>query len=320
MTNGEKKFEIDFGELSKGVDLIQQAAINGKGIFEGGPEVWRPRYLPQWNVPTEDPLWMRRFLYTEDFIEKRGVSRFYAKMIRRVWADPDKRWFFDPIQVSEKEIGDIEKILKEDIHHNLRKPRELSPAERYKANAVLIRDKYNGDPGNAINGLTVEQAMVNLREFENFGPGLAALLIVYYLDRELVRVKNPEEALLKVDVHKARIPINIGAVRSGNGTTHIHPTTLVEPLTKAYQKICKKGKHSPIMMNDSLWVIGSEVCAKRSYENCMRYCPLASAGICKKNVPLAAPGGEKGGHFHIEKETRRGTEQGYLLELHKSMF
>lgn len=320
MANEPKKFRLDFRRLSQGVSLIQKAALEGKGIFEGGPKIWRPKYLPQWNVPTDDPLWMRRFLFTEDFIEKRGVSRFYAKQIRRVWANEGMRWFFDPMQVAEAELGDIEKILKDEIHHNLRKPGELSPAERYKANAVIIRDKYGGDPGNAVNGLNVDRAMKNLREFENFGPGLAALLIVYYLDRELVKIENPEDALLKVDVHKARIPINIGAVKPLNGTTDIHPTTLVGPLTKAYQRICLEGKYSPILMNDCLWVDGSEVCAKRSYEACMRYCPLASAGVCKKNVPLAAPTGEKGGHFHVKKETRRGMEQGYFTRLHRQMF
>jgi hypothetical protein len=320
MDSGEKKFKIDFKKLSEGVDLIHRAATEGKGVFEGGSEVWRPKYLPQWNVPSDDPLWMRRFLYAEDFIEKRGVSRFYAKMIRSVWENPKTRWFFDPYEVAGAKTADIEYIIKDEIHNNLRKQGELSPAERYKINAQTLVAKYSGDPGNAVNGLTVEKAMANLMEFENFGPGLAALLIVYYLDRELVRVENPEDALLKVDTHKSRIPINIGAVKPLNGTTHIHPTTLVEPLTRAYQRICRERKYSPIMMNDCLWVVGSEVCAKRSFEACMRYCPLASAGICKKNVPLAHPDKEKGGYFHTNKETRRGMEQGYFDKLHRQMF
>lgn len=317
--NGRKfDFVLDETRLEEICVRAYNAATAKEGIFSEGIR----HFLPQWNLPcdlenipqTDKPKEesvAARYLWTVAFFERMNQSNIITRNAHRVWARQSDRWIFEPLEVAETEdISKIERILREGFQFNLQSIGESSPAERFLHNAQLLVRDYDGDPRNLIQYNTVAQARKNLMEFKGIGTGIANLFIIYLLDRQLASPRDPENALLKVDVHKGRLPINCGAVTPTNGEIY-RDDSYVKTLERAYWKICRKNNFDPHVLDAVLWVIGSEVCARNDYTNCGMNCSLFS--ICGGNTPEDKKTGRYVVNVNGERvDSRRNRGQGVL--------
>ncbi|MEK6818816.1 MAG: hypothetical protein AABY10_02685, partial [Nanoarchaeota archaeon] len=200
----------------------------------------------------------------------------------KVWHNPRKSWIFDPQKVAEQKETEIETILRQDFQFNLQGNGEENPAKRFSFNAKHLVDNYQGDPRKLIEHKNIDQARARLMEFKGIGTGIANLFIIYMIDRKLASPIDPENAFLKVDIHKGRIPINCEAVTPTNAEIY-RDESYVRTLERAYREICKKNKLDPHILDAVLWVIGSKGCARNDYSHCQMECPLFEN--CAGNTP-----------------------------------
>ena len=322
-----KKFRFK-ANFEKAVLSIYEAATTGRGIFEGGYDIWKKKYLPEWRLPldmefnpqteeTRKPLEAAEYLWTSLSFERRNKSSTLHLYLHNIWDHPEKRWFFRANEVAKRSIHELREVILGDIHYNLNEP-----VPKFLANAKKLIKEYGGDPRNTIKGRTVEQARKNLMEFEGIATGNANLAVLHFIHRRLALPTDPENALFKVDIHKARIPLNVEGIVMLNGDKVLHPTTIASDFEQHYWEICKKHKLNPNIADSALWVIGSEVCAKRGLAYCLAGCPLQHNGLCKVNTPLAR---RQGDYLLFDEngnrpETRREIDQIFFTSLYSSRF
>jgi hypothetical protein len=100
-----------------------------------------------------------------------------------------------------------------------------------------------------------------------------------------------------------------------NGAKDVHVNSLVAKFEGAYKRVCHDEKLDPKHTDAVLWVLGSEVCSKRSYRACQMNCPLYHNGLCLSNVPLQQTTGSGSGRYVIldedgkRMETRRRVKE-----------
>ncbi|MBS3073149.1 hypothetical protein J4477_04920 [Candidatus Pacearchaeota archaeon] len=297
-------FSIDQKRLEEVIQVVCESRKNSKGIFSRDAL----NFLPQWNLPEEleynprqtspkMPFEASLYLWTCSFFERLSQSREIIKNARRVW-DSDKNWIFYPEKAFEKDLFCIEDVLREEFRFNLQGLNEEAPAQRYFYNSGLLLKKYGGDPRNIVNGLSVDESRKGLMEFKGIGSGIANLYIIYLMERRISSVIDPENILLKVDVHKGRIPLNTNAVIPLNG--EVHQSDLAVSLEGEYGKAIKSRGQDPITADSSLWIIGSEVCSTQDYSKCRTYCPLVDK-YCISNVGLD----RESGRYIVSKSGKR---------------
>lgn len=277
-----RKFEFEDKRFENMVLTVYQAAIEGIGIFHGGYDSWKKRYMPEHRYAPNDPREASEYLQRSHDFERRMQSRVLHRRLKKVWDNPELRWFFKADKVLEHSLDEIEGITRGRIGYVID-----NPPQRILNNARIILDEYGGDPRKFVEGVTVEEARNNLMGLAGIGTGIANMAILQFMHRGIVSPNDPENALFKIDVHKGRIPLNVGGINLTHGARDIHVEYLTEAFQQEYWRICTKYKLDPIIVDSALWVLGSEVCAKRSFRSCHMNCPLIHGEkLCLSNVPL----------------------------------
>lgn len=296
--NTPHDFKIDRDRLALICNLAHDAYRTRSGVFRKGFEA----YLPQWNLPAElehspirempaDPFQAARYLWFEVQFERLTRTAELMKKTRSLWENPEKNWVFDPRRILEQPpsfrkktvttlLGDeeireprgIEEISIRDMGFNLQARGENTPGEKLHSNAARLVELYDGDPRNIIAYNTVEQARENLRQFEGIGTGIANLFILYLLERKIASPVDPENILLKVDIHKGRIPINTGAVKPINHEI-ARDDHYVASMESAYRSVATRERIEMETLDPVLWIIGSELCVRKDHDYCA-LCPL----------------------------------------------
>lgn len=275
---------VDACLLANGA-LLNRIGVARKGIKQFLPEFNLPpelEYSPQ-KIETIDPLRAAQYLFVLVSMERKSRSSENILNGLATWENQDIRWIFDPYSVSQKSLLDVTKVCKGSLHYTL-----SGFAGNYYENAIRIVREYSGDPRKLVQGKTVEQAKLELESFKGIGTGIANLFIHYCLDRKLASPTDPRNALLKVDIHKSRIPLNLDCINIEGDT--VRRDSLVEGLEQAYWKICLEHNLDPSLLDSILWVIGSEICVKQDLRYCRANCPLEK--LCVSLVPEDANKGE----------------------------
>lgn len=299
-------FKIDNDRLDVITSLAYRASGERQGIFREGMS----KFLPQFNLPDEfefepkkrelkKPDLAALYLWVEASFERRAKTRQLMRGVRKVW--DTKRWFFNPREVVKRGLTEIAAVVKEDIGYGLK-----DAPRNFLNNSLLLIAEYGSDPRNTIRDKTVEEARRELIKFYGIGTGIANLFIIYMLDRNIVSPTDPENILLKVDVHKARVLINTGVIQCDKDIRRDQIVPLAEV---RYREACRRQGLEASTLDASLWIIGSEVCARKNYQACVRDCPYAK-DLCRANVPE----NRRTGKYEVTKDgelndTRSNTEQ-----------
>jgi len=280
MTN---EFEINYINFFAFLDRILTATKNQEKIFQTPIE----HFLPEWNLPpeleyspqikqTKNPKKTALFLFTRASIDRMSVSKSLQKRVLETWKNPEKRWIFYPKQVARKSIKSIEDALKQDFKYALPINPSLSAGQGYKKNAITLIEFYNADPRNIIKGKTIKEAATDLQEFEGIKE-IAYMIIKEYHSRDLISPIDPENLMFKIDIHKSRLPLQCGSINLKNGQRRVHHTALINPFKQTYLQFCQErnlSSEEAMELDNALWVIGSEICVKKSYAHCDAFCPL----------------------------------------------
>lgn len=254
------------------------------GVYPSGQSPHIRRYLPQFNIPDElelqpkqdataNPFLASQYLWSIIFFERITKSSHIMRNGLRTWSDPSKRWFFDSRTVVNRTENELEAIMRTDFQFNLQGVNEETPAQRFLYNANLLHNEFDDDPRNLVDKKTVAEAREQLKRFKGVGTGIANLFMIYLMDREIASPSDPYNALLKVDVHKGRIPINVGAVTPVNHEI-ARSDAYVAAMEDAYCSICTSHNLDPKVLDSALWVTGSELCVRRDYTLCATECAL----------------------------------------------
>ncbi len=290
------KFVIDEQKLTQEVLRIYGDAIAGKGIFYGGVDAWRKRFLPQWRIPAEleysptrtetrNPELAAKFLWTSVQLERQVNSAYLERKFHEIWNSPQHRWFFFADQARQRSVEDIDWVLDNILHYRIRARPEKLLAQSFKDNSQRLYEGYGGDPRKLIGGLTVEESRQRHMEFEGVGTGIANLNILHFNDRRLAQPTDAENLLFKIDIHKARMPLNVGAITLEEGASRIHMSAIVPKLEQAYKNICLKNELDPSIADAAIWILGSSGCTRADDSWCHRIrCPLLET--CLANTPL----------------------------------
>ncbi len=311
MLNGSPNFSIDYGRLKEISERAHRAYVEGRGIFRH-----KETFLPQWALPqnfeydprrteTRCPIQAGDYLFLLASLERRSLSKQNIKNGLKAWENEDTRWVFNPEEVVKKTPDEIREVIVEGFQYNI----DGFPDNFLYNSRVLVR-KFGGHARNIINNQTVEESRRRLVEFKGIASGIANLFIIYCTDRMVAHVKDPENIKLKIDIHKARIPANTDAVTLVNG--RIRRDVLVPSLEEAYLEICKEQGFNGGTLDSTLWLIGSQICAKRDFGECVNLCPLET--MCTSCVREDSSTAELVLYDQNKRvETRRdGTVQLYL--------
>lgn len=265
--------------------LRAHKAYNQKnGVFRKGVK----KYLPQWNLPPEleyspqrtevkDPKQAANYLWMLALLERRTLSRINIRNGLATWEDKDVRWIFNPLQAAGRNIQDLKDVFFYNLQYTLN-----DFAESYQENSIKLIEEYDGNPRKIIEGKSVEQAKRELMSFKGVGTGISNLFMIYLLDRKIASPTDVENCLVKVDVHKSRIPLNTNCIVTKED--EIREDKLVAPLENSYKEVDNEQNLNPLTLDAVLWIIGSKICAKRDYRACMALCPLEE--MCAANTYL----------------------------------
>lgn len=271
MINNKNNFKFNKKRLTE--VCLRAYSLHGKNL-----ETFQSKILPQWNLPEElefkipkkkvkSPKKAAQYLWLIALLERRSLSKMNIINGKATWKNAETRWIFNPQKVATKNPSEVHYILKNNLQYTLN-----NFAINYQENIKKLLKEYQGDLRNVIKGKTVEQAKKELMKFKGIGTGIANLLMIYLQDRQIVSPTNPEELHIKIDIHKARIPINTGAIIPEQ--YRLRRDSLIKLLEKEYSEVCKQHSLNPCRLDSTFFIIGSEICAKRDYDICYRYCPL----------------------------------------------
>lgn len=302
---------INIERLTQVCQTASEAYKQGQGIYSD-----QRKFLPQWNLPqeleynpqqveTKNPLEASKYLWTLASLERKSLSRVNIKNGLKTWNNPELRWIFNPLEVAVKNLDEVTNALKTAFHYTLNEF-----PKHYKENATRLTKAYETNSIKTIENKTVEEAREILMSFNGIGPGISNLFILYCHERGIVSPLDPENMRLKIDIHKARIPVNTGCISTNN--QRVRRDLLVPLLEEDCLYICKTFKIDAITLDPALWVPGSEVCTKRNYKKCITKCSLER--LCISCVPEDSRTSE----FIVydergrRMETRKGAGQFYF--------
>jgi endonuclease III len=282
----------DQAKLTQAIKQIAQARDSQQGIFSrkwwwGLPahnlpnELEHPSYFHIEDRPPEimprDPVRARQFLFTRMPLESGIRSVILVNRMLELWYDQSANWFFDPTKVATASDEALNHILIKRIGYG--RLTDQGPAIlRY--NAKLLIECYGGDPGNVVNGKSVEDAVAALTEFRRIGPGIARLVLTEFLSRGLTTIPDHVEKLsVKIDIHKARLAANVMAVDTDGYL--IHHNTLEKLLPRMYLQAFHDLNIAAKDADELIWLIPSQLCSKQSHLACL-LCPIND--LCQRNV------------------------------------
>lgn len=310
-----KGFKIHQNRLWLLLKTVHNAVENGTGIFATNPR----KFLPQWNLPAEiehfpqkkevaEPEKAARFLFLRNQLDRRQSSSDLNSKLLIAWSNPKTNWIFDPRQVFRRDITDIETLLKYQLNSNLPIHPKLSLAQGYFANCRTLFEMYDSDPRNLVIYKTADEARGRIEKLHGFGRGLANLLMVQFLTRSIAQPTDPENIRPKIDVHKARVPINCGVISLNQDASHkyvtngmLHTGAIARDLETAYVATVARHSVPLIEIEEAIWVLGSRCCTKRNYVHCKKNCPLADT-LCIAMTPLSR---EVKGYYNIGNSKER---------------
>ncbi|MAG07453.1 hypothetical protein CMI46_01395 [Candidatus Pacearchaeota archaeon] len=289
MEKEKYKFKIDRDRLKRVILAVHDSFSKREGFFSDDYK----RFLPQWSLPEEfeynpqrtqprQKLMAAKYLWTEAFFERRNQSAEIIKNARKVWDASDMRWFFEPEEVVKRSEGRAENIIFYDFRYALTREAEEPNGKKYLDNAEKLVQEFGGDPRNLINGQTVDQARKNIMEFKGIGTGIANLYIEYLLDRRIASPLDPENAMTKVDIYKAKIPLNTDVILLENGHGEVRRDQVVEALEPSYRDCVKGLGFNMPTIGTALWLIGTRGCREKNFNVC-KHCPLEES-LCVSNT------------------------------------
>jgi endonuclease III len=282
----------DQAKLTQAIKQIAQARDNRQGIFSrkwwwGLPthnlpdELEHPSYFQTHDRPPEvtprDPVRARQFIFTRMPLESGIRSVILVNRMLELWYDKSANWFFDPTEVAAASDDALNNILIKRIGYG--RFTDQGPAI-LRHNANLLLERYDGDPGNVVNGKSVEEAVAALTEFKRIGPGIARLVLTEFLSRGLTTIPDHVEKLsVKIDIHKARLAANVMAVDTDGYL--IHHNTLEKLLPRMYLQAFNELNITAEDADELMWLIPSQLCSKQSHIACL-LCPIKD--LCERNV------------------------------------
>jgi hypothetical protein len=279
----ERNFTIDRDRLAEICVRAYEAYVNNGGVFREGIK----KYLPQWNLPVEleydpirtevrEPLMAAQYLFLLVSLERRSLSSVNIRNGLRTWNTPEERWIFNPLEVAIRDPSETEEVITRSLQYTLN-----DFSRNYRENCIKLVREYDMDPRKIIGGKVFEQAKSELMTFKGIGTGISNLAIIYFVDRKLATVTDSEDCEMKVDIHKSRIPVNTNCVTTDEDA--IRSDNVSQELEIAYREILKEQGLDALTLDGVLWVIGSEICARKNYRKCVSMCPLEE--MCSAYTP-----------------------------------
>jgi len=192
-------------------------------------------------------------------------------------------------RLAELGLEDILEMPKEELEQRLKVHLDLgigNPADTMRRSAKMLREKYQNDPRQILDGITdFEEARKKVSEFNGLGRQKSSLLIENLCRFGYVNIRN---LLPKIDRHANRISLGNGVVAIlSDGielSMHnlqkwlvrkhdVHISGIVQRLEGAYAQLglCTR---DAVDFDDAKYVIGSNVCVQNSYARCEELCPL----------------------------------------------
>lgn len=292
--------------LNKGRALevaLRAIDMQSKGIFPfNQPDIYPDTLVPE--GISEGSLDHSQFIIHGCSIDKRRRATEVYKAIRHVFSELGVNFHNAPeaelVRILENHFGDAED----------------KPAEVLMANSRKLSREYGGDPRKTKVEGNIKQTIKNLRQFKEFGPGKAALVMKNYvrfgmwdfpeheipikIDRHVLRIcfgtgiigENPflEIRDWKNYTAKALLSAREYMVRQGHYTQEqfdsgeayaVRADRLVIPLQEMFQEVCSEGEISAVNLNDAIYAIGANLCGRNNYLSCMTHCNIG----CKTRPP-----------------------------------
>ena len=267
-----KEIEIHKERFYHMCDLAVKRYEEGNGFWKKAKQ----KYLPQWNLPEELERGLvhstdkslkaaANYLFLMAQLERRVQSKQNIINAKQIGEDSSKKFIFDQSKVASKQVEEIARILREDLKYPFK---EI--AQHYMVNCKELVENWGGDPRNLIKGYSIEEARKNIQLMKGMGNGIANLLLIYLGERKIVSIQDLNKLCPKVDIHKTRIPLNVGATEIQEG---LRRDAIVPLLEEAYKDVVGGGLN-PFSLDAALWIIGSEICKKKNAARCATHCPL----------------------------------------------
>ncbi len=134
------------------------------------------------------------------------------------------------------------------------KPRYPNEAvQRYKINAGILLDKYEGNPLNILRkSRSAAEALKKIRTFRGFGPKIGNLFL-----RSMISLFDPpfadiQEILPPVDIHDVRIAYLLGFVN-----TESMAEKNINQVKTLWNRACRDAGVNWITFDRALWLLGS---------------------------------------------------------------
>ncbi|MBT3865835.1 hypothetical protein HOF78_01890 [Candidatus Woesearchaeota archaeon] len=299
------KLSMNYPKFLHMLRVVEKAVHEGRGFFQGD---WRRRFLPQWNLPSSleyeprrkevaKPEAAARWIFTRVALDRLSLSTQLGEYAINAWEDDSTRWLFNPGEVVDRSIGEVEDALKDCFNHALPVTPGMSGGEGYRNNAGALIGQYGGDVRNVISGISVAQGINRLKKFDGWGPGLSRLLMMELHDRRIVSPINPGDLENKIDRHKAAIPLNTECVTASS--ENVHMSSISKFLQESYRLAFESLELPPEDVDAAIWVIGSKGCVKQRIYHCNSHCPLSpiASGLCVRASSL----GHSSGSFSLIK-------------------
>lgn len=222
--------------------ILVAAFSRGQGIFSNKVNV--EDCVPKEFSDLDKSLFLF-FVVQLDYAAK--SQQLYAGANALVSKKPD---FFNP-----GHLQDLSNLRLRDFLTRYLKPRYPNEAvQRYRVNAEMLLDKYEGNPLNILcKSRSAAEALKKIRTFRGFGPKIGNLFLRSMISLFDSPFGDIQEILPPVDIHDVRIAHLLGFVNTQSLTEKN-----INQVKTLWNRACRDAGVNWITFDRALWLLGSE--------------------------------------------------------------
>ncbi|MDA3856204.1 MAG: hypothetical protein PF569_08155 [Candidatus Woesearchaeota archaeon] len=172
----------------------------------------------------------------------------------------------------------------------------IAPHAKYRyllENAITLQQEFDGDVRNIIESTgkkTLESELAIQKHLKGFGEGTTPLFLKYCMQRKLIDFIDPEELLVKVDVHKLRFPFamqlfDFEETHKGSFWEIDNSNTkLINGFKEIYKYMAtsnaknnKQAVNNLQAIDETVWRLSTDICRNKNINLCQDQCPILNS-------------------------------------------
>jgi len=259
---------IPFGDLIFQVDVDKARTIATRvySMFQKREGFYSKVTMPEWILPPGIIEGSKEHALYLTYV----ISVDYMVNAEKLWQNAREKYSFNPDFFNPNFLLKAEKPLLRAILKDLGVRFINNGVKTWKEISKILVEEFNGDPRNLTPiEMTVGEVKKLLEKFPSLrGYKLSNFYIRAMTEKGLIKVRDPENLEIPVDLQVARFTIYSGVLELESGSFDGCIYELRRVIEITWRKACENTNIKPYELDEPIWQIGSKLCSKKKCNLC----------------------------------------------------